>query len=253
MSGTAANRIDSRFYLALVGGTGWLVGIGLAAAFDLSLLYWFIIAIFALIAAVIYWHHGRFGLVLAGVAALALGSGRYLLAQPPDDPGQLSYYNGTRSLIITGRVIDEPQVRDTFIQLPIAATEIMIDGRSTPIDGRLLVQTGRYADLNYGATVRLNGDLDPPEALGSTGYAGYLKRQGILSVMVYPDIAVVTAEGGSPFYRALLAIKNHGRGVIGRSIAEPQASLLTGILLGDDSGMSRETAESFRVTGMTHI
>jgi competence protein ComEC len=36
-------------------------------------------------------------------------------------------------------------------------------------------------------------------------------------------------------------------------VPEPQASLLTGILLGDDSGLSEPMQDAFRTTGMTHI
>jgi competence protein ComEC len=36
-------------------------------------------------------------------------------------------------------------------------------------------------------------------------------------------------------------------------LPEPQASLLNGILLGDDSGLPADVQDEFRLTGTTHI
>ncbi len=37
------------------------------------------------------------------------------------------------------------------------------------------------------------------------------------------------------------------------ALPEPQASLLTGILLGDDSCLPKATADAFKTTGITHL
>jgi competence protein ComEC len=36
-------------------------------------------------------------------------------------------------------------------------------------------------------------------------------------------------------------------------VPEPQASLLTGILLGDDAGIPKSVQEAFRTTGTSHV
>jgi competence protein ComEC len=249
----AGDRIDSRYYLALTGGVGWLVGIWLASHTTLSLYFWFAMVIAAVMASVIFWQNSRLGLFLAGCAAVALGGGRFVLVQPANSAGYIHTFNGTRNVLVTGQVVEEPLQRDRFIQLPVAVSELLIDGQPMSASGLVLAQTWRYPVVPYGATVRLYGHLEPPEALGSPGYASYLRRQGIRSIMSYPQLDILSAEGGNPFYKALLNIRDHGRAVIRQALPEPQASLLTGILLGDDSGMPREWVEAFRTTGMTHI
>lgn len=250
-----ANPVDSRYYLALVGGTGWLIGIWLASIAGLSLTYWFIMALAATAAAIVTWRNGRAGLVLAGIAALSWGAGRYVFAQPVTDPGHIHYYNGTTNTILTAEVVAEPLKYDTFQQLRLDVEEVLVTGQTqaTPVSGSLLVQTNRFADIPYGATVRLIGDLQSLETLGSPGYANYLRRQGIMSVVSYPAIKLLNADEDRSLYRILLTFRERSREVIRRTLAEPQAALLNGILLGDDSGMSRETIEAFRTTGMTHI
>lgn len=250
-----AQPADSRYFLALAGGIGWLAGIWLASIANLSLAYWLLMALAAAIAAIITWRMGRVGLILAGCAALTLGAARFVMAQPVTDPGQVHYYNGRPNVILTAQLIAEPEKYDTFLQLRLDTRTIEVGGQATPVAGYLLVQTNRFTAIPYGAVVRLEGDLEPPESLGSPGYAAYLRRQGILSVMRYPAVTLVaSAEGeGSPLYRALLTIRERGREIIRQTLTEPQAALLNGILLGDDSGMPRETVEAFRTTGMTHV
>ena len=43
------------------------------------------------------------------------------------------------------------------------------------------------------------------------------------------------------------------REVITQILPEPQASLLNGILLGDDSGLPTNVQDEFRLTGTSHI
>jgi competence protein ComEC len=43
------------------------------------------------------------------------------------------------------------------------------------------------------------------------------------------------------------------KNVIAQILPEPQASLLTGILLGDDSGIPNSVQDAFRTTGTSHI
>jgi len=41
--------------------------------------------------------------------------------------------------------------------------------------------------------------------------------------------------------------------VVAQILPEPQASLLTGILLGDDSGIPKYVQDAFRATGASHV
>jgi len=51
----------------------------------------------------------------------------------------------------------------------------------------------------------------------------------------------------------LYAFKARAKNVIAQILPEPQASLLTGILLGDDSGITHDVQDAFRATGTSHI
>lgn len=249
----AGNAVDSRYYLAIVGGSAWLAGIWLGSAIRLDPFLWAAVGVGGAIGAVAMWRRGRAGLLVAAVVAVAWGGWRYTTTRIPFEPEFAHFYNGAREITVRGDVIREPQIEDTRSILRVAANELIIDGQTRPVKGVIQVETGRFPAIDYGSTLRMTGDLVPPVALGSPGYAAYLERQGILSVMRFPKVEVLAEGGGSPLYRALLHIKARSREAIAVSLPEPHAALLTGILLGDSRGMPRELEDDFRETGMTHI
>lgn len=249
----APPRIDSRFYLATVAGAAWLAGIGLADVAGVGAGFWLLMAGVAAAGAVALWRVGRAGLALAGVAALALGGARAVAAAPRFDAGHVAFYNGPAEVVLRGDVAAEPDVGDTNRRLRVAARELIVDGQTRPVSGLVLVEAPRYPAIGYGATLSLSGELLSLDALHSADYAAYLARQGIHSVMRYPAVSVLDEAGGSAWRRALMAVRERGRAVLRAALPEPQSSLLTGILLGDDSGLPRALADDFRATGMTHI
>lgn len=250
---TVAPAIDSRYYLAPAGGAGWLAGIWLAARLAWPPAVWLGLAVPTVVGAIVLWRRGRLGLALAVMGALALGGAHYAAALPALTPAVIQYYNGATDVVILAEVIAEPERSDTNTRLRVAAQQLTRDGQTQVIDGLIQVQTALYPAIPYGATVRLTGDLAAPIAAGSPGYAAYLERQGVGSVMFFPAVEVVAEGGGSPLYRALLGIKARGRAAIATTLPEPHASLLTGILLGDDSGLPDDLVRDFQTTGMTHV
>ena len=165
----------------------------------------------------------------------------------------MATYNGTTGVVLRGQVVAAPEMTDTGRRLRLAARELVSDGVARPVAGLVYVQARRYPAGGYGATVELSGDLVAPDRMGSAGYAAYLARQHVYSAMPYPRVTVLAADGGSPIRRALLPARDRGRAALAAVLPGPQAALLGGILLGDDSGLPQATVDAFRATGMTHI
>ena len=243
---------DSRFFLAPVAGAGWLAGIWLASQTPLGLVAWLGLALTALLGAVVWWRRGRVGLLVAGLAAVALGGARLVLASTPQGPGYIHYYNGARAVAVVGEVVEEPRLSDTRMQFQIRVREVEYNGQDRRVEGLMLVDSGRFAPVRYGSTVRLEGDISSP-LTESSSYGQYLTRNHLHSMMRFPQLEVIDQSGGSPFKRRLIQIRERGRQVIGIALPEPHASLLKGILLGDSSGMPSGLNNAFRTTGMTHI
>ena len=71
--------------------------------------------------------------------------------------------------------------------------------------------------------------------------------------MSRPRITVLARDQGLAPLGWLLAFKARTKNVIAQILPEPQASLLTGILLGDDSGIPKYVQDAFRTTGTSHL
>lgn len=116
--------------------------------------------------------------------------------------------------------------------------------------GRVLVKVGLYEDLQYGDRVKVSGILERPEAGDS--YANYLFRYGILMSMDRAQVEVLEPAGFSLrgfLYDFKSLVQNH----INRLYFDPEASLVSGLLLGSRKGMSEELTRDFQAVGLTHI
>jgi len=71
--------------------------------------------------------------------------------------------------------------------------------------------------------------------------------------MSRPRVTVLARDQGFAPLGWLYSFKAHAKNVIAQILPEPQASLLTGILLGDDSGIPKSVQDAFRTTGTSHV
>ncbi|VAW31300.1 DNA internalization-related competence protein ComEC/Rec2, partial [hydrothermal vent metagenome] len=122
-----------------------------------------------------------------------------------------------------------------------------------PMQGVVQVQTYRFPAINYGSRLRVTGFLETPPEGETFSYRLYLARQGVHSLMSLPNVTVTAENKGNRLYQAIFSFKSRAQTTIAQLIPEPQAALLTGILLGNDNGLPPELDEAFRITGMTHI
>jgi competence protein ComEC len=234
-------------------GIAWLVGLAVGATTAGPLWSWLAIGVGALFMALIFRRHPEPRRWLVLLAFFCLGAARYESAAPTIDADHVAYYNDSGEAILTGTVAGEPVVRDQRVQLRLEAENIVAAGRVRPVEGLVLLTTGRYPVHRYGTRLQLHGELSAPADHPEYDTRNRLAREGVYSEMAWTDIDVLAQDGANPFYRGIYAIKDRARAVIMSQLPEPHAALLTGILLGDDSGMPPELAEQFRTTGMTHI
>ena len=236
-------------------GCVWLAGILLG-----SLLHsppgflWLLIPL--PVAVLLLWREERRArLPAACVLALLLGALRYDAAALPQrfDEGHIAHYNDRGWVAIRGVVVGEPDVRDTYANLRLAAEELEIEGQEREVRGLVLVRAPRYPEYRYGDELEVEGLLATPPVFQDFSYKDYLARQGIYSLLRRPRIALLARGRGNPLRAALLAFKGRAQAIIARILPEPQASLLTGILLGVEGGIPADLMEDFNRTGTTHI
>lgn len=234
----------------------WLFGIWIGSKTDINSLIWFAAVIPAFLSAIIHYRRRqrRLTFVLTHLAIFCLAAGWYISKAPMIDQAHISYYNEQQSVVITGLVVDEPDIRDQQILLRVEAENIILnDGRLTPVEGLILITVPRFPIIHYGTRVQAIGNLETPGEGATFDYKSYLARQGIHSQLTWPDLTILAENQGSFLYRSIFSFKAEAQSTIQQLLPDPQSALLTGILLGNDQGLTPELAEQFRITGMTHI
>ncbi len=236
-------------------GSAWLLGIYLASVLQVPTeLIW--LAAVLPVAVVILWRRERpIRLASACCLALLLGALRFTISAAPQDfdEGYLAHYNDRGWVKIEGVVSGEPDVRDTYTNLRVVVAKIEVDGQERDVKGTVLVRAPHYPRYDYGDELEIEGLLEIPPELEDFSYREYLARQGIYSILWRPQITLKNHDQGSAPRRALLAFKRRAQRVIALILHEPQAALLTGILLGIETGIPADLAKAFSATGTTHI
>ena len=236
-------------YLAIC----WFLGLWLASITNIPLLVWVGCCAITLLGTIIF-RNKKFSILFACLFVTGLGGIRYLVAIPEITPSHIAFYNDTDPISFTGTVVDEPDIRDRIVSLKVDVDTIKLqDGSTNNSLGTILVQTPRFPIIEYGTQIHVIGMVETPPENESFSYKAYLARQDIHSLIFLPQIEIIDENAGNPIYHAIYSLKQRAHSTIKQTIAEPQASLLAGILLGNDNGLPPDLDEAFRVTGMTHI
>ena len=233
---------------------GWLFGIWTASVLKLPVSLWVGLGVLGLVMAVLL-HRRPIPFAIAVVlSAVALGAARYNLSRPVIDQNHIAFYNGADEVIVNGLVVKAPDIHETYQNLTVESESIRLsDGNLRPVSGRILIRAPRSLQVEYGTRIEAAGTLEKAQNFGTFDYRGYLADRGILAVIYKPRLSQLETGAGSPLMHSLLAIRQRAQESINTLLPQPQAALLSGILLGDDHAIPEELAKDFRSTGMTHI
>lgn len=237
-------------YVALGWGAGLVLAANAANNQTRSLLFWLLLALLASVALWLVRHDQVQRIAMLTVLALTLGGLRFSFV-PTDSP--VAAYNNRGGLTLTGTVTAEPDVRDQYIQLRLATEHVTFAGTVTPVEGVVLAQTPRTVDVRYGDRITATGLLIAPAEFDTFSYADYLARSGVYSIMRNAAVEVQSSGHGFAPLMWLLDIKRTASNHIRQYLPDPQAALLTGILLGNERGIAPEVGEAFQRVGAAHI
>ena len=237
------------FVLGLV----WLLGIGLGAQVPLSTAQWMILAALALAARLLF-RRGRSALVFVGLLVLFSGAARFQSNVRPPAPEDVRWLNDTGQPVqLTGVVADYPDVRDAYTGLRVRVQQVALDGEPRPAQGLVLVYADRLSDWAYGDVVAAFGRLETPPEFPDFSYREYLARQGVYSQMPRAGVTRLASGRGNPVLQRVYAYRAHAQTVLRALLPEPEASLLSGILLGIESGIPSDLRQAYNSTGTAHI
>ena len=193
-------------------------------------------------------------LFLLSLAAFCLGAARYQFTLPTVDAHYIAWYNDRNyEFLVTGTLTEPPDVRDTYTNLRIDVSSVSAGDQSLEVKGLILARIDPGRDWQYGDVVRLRGHLKTPPSNEYFSYQDYLAHQGILSYMPDAEATLLPFTEGNPVLRTLYAFKAYALNKVNQIFPDPEASLLAGILLGEDKGIPADLQEAYQNTGTAHI
>jgi len=207
------------------------------------------LAILGILLISVFWKYKKAVIIGFFILFLLLGIWRHqqVLAGIPEIPeGNITF---------TGKVVAEPDIRQTHTKLTIAETTIT-KAKPRSIKGMILVTAAKYPEYQYGDKLKITGELKTPQVFKGFNYKNYLLKDGIYSVMYYPQIELLgqSKRGfASVIYGGVLKIKDRFREVINQNLSPPQSSILAAILLGDKRQISDEWKEKLNYAGVRHL
>ena len=239
------------FYLCLA----FVLDVFLASVFHFTIISLLILAIIGLFFVSIFW--GQKKAVVFGFCLifLFLGSLRLNIVEGEDRNSQLiKYIISEEELTITGRIVQEPDLRPGSIKLYVKPEKI----NSEILRGgaKILVAAPRYPEFEYGEKIKVLGKLEEPPVFDDFNYKNYLRNQGVLAVVYRPKIEKIGSEGlgyWGKFYREILGFKKKLKEKISQNLSPPHSSILAAMILGDTSDLSSDLKNKLSVTGTRHI
>lgn len=236
-------------------GAGWLGGVALSDAFHLLAWQWSLLAGIAGAAGAL--HHkarplsiGFIFLTTVFAGAARMQAARAALASAP----LVRLHDLPQSVEIVGVVFIPPERGDRSTILLVRAEGAALDGgEPRAIRGVLAVLAPSETRWQYGDRVRARGSVTAPSGVGRLSPES-LARAGATTWMPRPSaVQRLQAGQGNPILQVLLAVRERAEAAIRRLYPDPEAALLTGILLGDESRIPESMRRDFAATGTSHI
>ncbi len=232
----------------------FIFGIAISSFFKISqpLRLGFLILAISLIS--VFWRYKKLVVVGFCILFLVLGSWRHQNVELRVLNNELRKSNNREEKItLIGVITAEPDLREKSQKITVNSEQLTVNGETISVSGKILVTTRRYPEYRYGDKLKVVGKLKEPPVFEGFNYKDYLLKDGIYTVMDFPEIELIDRNFGNPVMRCLFSLKNELKESLNRAISPPQSGLLEALLFGDEENISKEWKDKFNLTGTRHI
>lgn len=218
-----------------------IVGVALRSFLAVDFLPFLIVGLTGLI---LVFRNKTFGILVVGALFIGLGILRYQLSLPVSDETKVWFHNGNH-LSFQALVVKDPDVRVNNTKLTVEALG--------EVTGRVLLTVSLYPEFFYGDLLKIDCNLKSPQVFDGFRYDRYLAKDRIYSVCYHPKISLVSRHSGDLLFEHIFSLKQKLKNLINANLPEPQASLLSAIMLGNRRGIPDELSQNFSLTGTSHL
>jgi competence protein ComEC len=237
-------------------GLLWLGGILLASFTRLTTGEWLILSSISFLSIIAFRHRTVFRILYLSICIFTLGAARYQANVETFGPDHIAWYNDSETYsTINGVVVKPPDIRDSYIGLQVDTETFRFGARgsSIQVSGRILVRTSRFDVWAYGDRVLIQGFLETPPEFETFDYREYLARKDVYSIVSYASVKLIDSDQGKFIPGLIYELRANALRTIKTIFPDPEASLLSGILVGMESGIPKQVQDDFNATGTTHI
>ncbi len=181
-------------------------------------------------------------------AALWVGLARGAEARAGLTP--VNPFNETGRHQVRCAVVSDPEVSGLWARFVCLPREV--DGRPMNARDGIRITTRASHRLQYGDLIVASLELETAPEAGGFDYRGYLGRQGISAIAFVDGLDEVTRGGWTP-QRALFSFRRAVLAGVARTVPEPEAGFLSGILLGATDHLPDSVREDLRRAGLLHV
>jgi competence protein ComEC len=154
---------------------------------------------------------------------------------------------------VSGSVDDDPIARKASRRLIVRLDHVAMGAGQIPSSLRIEATVYGMTPVHYGDLVLLTGEIQPPPRFDQFDYRAYLSEQGIAGVMPGARLVRVTSHGGDPLHSGLLGLRHAVIDRVDRSLPEPQAALLLGVVFGYRAALPPVLQQQMVASGLIHI
>ena len=211
--------------------------------------------IFGLFLISVLWKYKKLVVIGFSILFLVLGIWRHQSAELRIINNELRKLNdsGQNSTLI-GIVSDEPDIKEKSQKLTVNNEQLILNSEQFNVTEKILITTQRYPEYKYGDKLKIIGKLETPsEDIEGFNYKNYLKKDGIYSVMSWPEIEVFGQGFGNPVMKLLFSFKNKFKETARTFISPPQVGILEALIFGDEGNISKIWKDKLNFTGTRHI
>jgi competence protein ComEC len=156
-------------------------------------------------------------------------------------------------LTLVGQIVDDPFIQGDHYAARLRPDTALRGGNEYIVSGDVLIHYPLHLDVGMGDRVQVTGILSDPGVIDTFSYRDYLARSGIYALMRSAAVEQLGQGANLGLAGWLTQLRRESRARIASVLSEPAASLLIGMVLGDESGIAPEVESAFNDTGAAHV
>ncbi len=181
------------------------------------------------------------------------GVARGEAARPVFQADDLAFYNNRGEITILAMASQPVENHDKSTLLTVTSRLMKVGDSPAVVTGDAIVLLPAGSRYEYGDLLEISGIPETPPEREDFSYRQYLENRGVYTYLAYPRISVVKQNAGNPVLAVIYHIRDDVAITVKQIMQQPEASFLSGILVGRDEDIPDNLKNAFQDTGTSHL